>query len=173
MDVEDDNAPRDEPESRQPSVEDLRDLCRHLNDCGARYVVIDGYAMRAAGYDRATMDIDLLIDTSPENEAKVFRALESLPDKAVSELNAGDVAKYVVVRVADEIVIDLMGSAAAIEYAEAAKETVTTHVGGIPVPFASPRLLWRMKKSTHRERDVSDLLFLRDWFRSRGEQPPE
>ena len=41
--------------------------------------------MRAAGYVRQTMDIDLLISTSGDNEARVFKALECLPDKAVSE----------------------------------------------------------------------------------------
>ena len=39
-------------------------------------------------------------------------------------------------------------------------------------PFASPRLLWRMKVVTHREKDAADLLFLRYWFAERGEQPP-
>jgi hypothetical protein len=29
--------------------------------------VIGGFAIRAAGYDRRTMDIDLLIDLSPDN----------------------------------------------------------------------------------------------------------
>ena len=43
---------------------------------------------------------------------------------------------------------------------------------GVPIPFASPRLLWRMKAPTHREKDALDLLFLRQWFAERGEQPP-
>jgi hypothetical protein len=41
-----------------------------------------------------------------------------------------------------------------------------------PIPFASPRLLWRMKVVTHREKDTDDLLFLRQWFAGRGEEPP-
>jgi hypothetical protein len=43
---------------------------------------------------------------------------------------------------------------------------------GVPIPFASPRLLWRMKMVTHREKDAGDLVFLRHWFAERGEQPP-
>jgi hypothetical protein len=46
-------------------------------------------------------------------------------------------------------------------------------VDGVPIPFASPRLLWRMKAVTHREKDNDDLLFLREWFAERGEQPPQ
>ena len=51
-------------------------------------------------------------------------------------------------------------------------ETVVQDVGGVPVPFASPRLLWRMKAVTHREKDRLDLIFLTRWFHARGEQPP-
>jgi hypothetical protein len=40
-------------EAREPSVEDLVDLCRGLDARHARYVVIGGFAIRAAGYDRA------------------------------------------------------------------------------------------------------------------------
>lgn len=32
------------------------------------------------------------------------------------------------------------------------------------IPFASPRLLWRMKVNTHREKDAPDLLFLRQHY---------
>ena len=45
-------------------------------------------------------------------------------------------------------------------------------VDGVPIPFASPRLLWRMKSVTRREKDAEDLLFLRQWFAQRGEEPP-
>ena len=42
-----DDRPSHELESREPSVEDLRDLCRELNQRSARYVVVGGFAMRA------------------------------------------------------------------------------------------------------------------------------
>ena len=83
-----------ELESREPTVEDLRDLCRELNQRGAKYVVIGGFAMRAADYNRTTMDVDLLVATDLENEAKVFSALATLPDNAVRELQPGELQKY-------------------------------------------------------------------------------
>jgi hypothetical protein len=161
-----------ELEPREPTVEDLRDLCRQLNARGAKYVVIGGFAIRAAGYNRRTMDVDLLVATDRDNEARVFAALASLPDKAVCELEPGELERYKVIRVADEVLVDLMASAGGIEYVEAARETVTHEIDDVPVPFASPRLLWRMKAVTHREKDAADLLFLRHWFAQRGEEPP-
>jgi hypothetical protein len=162
-----------ELESREPSVEDLIELCRALNAPGSRYVVVGGFAIRAHGCMRRTGDIDLVIDTALENEALVYRALEVFPDKAVLQLKPGDVSEYGVVRVADEVVVGLMKSGGGIAYAEAAKDVVVRKVQGVPIPFASPRLLWRMKVNTHRAKDQPDLLFLRQYFAEAGETPPE
>ncbi len=148
-------------ESREPSLEDLTGLCAALNAEGARYVVIGGFAVRAAGYDRRTMDIDLLVETSPENEAKVLAAVSQLPDHAAAELEVGEIAEYVVIRVADEIVVDLMQSASGVDYAAAQNEIVVHEVSGVQIPFASPKLLLRMKAGSVRDKDRADVGFLR------------
>ncbi len=163
----------DELVSRAPVEEDLALLCGRLNQLGARYLVCGGFAIIHAGYPRFTGDIDLLIDVDLENEASVFAALEIFPDKAVRQLEPGDVAKYVVCRVADEVLVDLMGSASGIDYTEAAKHIVTREVQGVPIPFASPELLWRMKRHTHREKDRGDLVFLRQLLEAQGITLPE
>lgn len=168
-------ADADAPEplaSREPTAEDLRDLCRELNARGARYIVVGGFAIRAANYLRSTMDIDLIVATDAENEARVIDALATLPDHAARELAPGELMQYTVVRVADEIVVDLMQSAGGIDYAEAAKDVVVREVDGVAIPFASPKLLWRMKVVTGRAKDAGDLVFLRQWFAERGEAPP-
>jgi hypothetical protein len=136
---------------REPTVEDLRNLCHELNRRGAKYAVIGGFAIRAANYIRATMDIDLLVAADPENEAKIYAALSTLPDHAASELMPGELQKYGVIRVADEVVVDIMKSAGGIAYDEASRDLVEVEVDGVPIPFASPGLLWRMKAVTHRE----------------------
>jgi hypothetical protein len=119
----DDRPPDDaDLESREPTVEDLRDLCRALNERGARYVVIGGFAIRAAGYNRRTMDVDLLVADDPDNEARVFSALSTLPDNAVRDLQPGELTQYSVIRVADEIIVDLMRLAGGIGYAAAAAD---------------------------------------------------
>ena len=168
-----DDYPSSELESREPTVEDLRNLCRELNQRGAKYVVIGGFAIRAANYNRRTMDVDLIVAADAENEAKVFSALSTLPDNAVRELQPGELQLYNVIRVADEILVDLMRSAGGIDYEEASKHVVIREIDGVSIPFASPHLLWRMKAVTHREKDAADLFFLRRWFAERGEEPPK
>ena len=79
--------------------------------------------------------------------------------------------------------VDLMKTAGGIDYEEASRDIVIREIGGVPILFASPRLLWRMKAVTHREptgsppgahreKDAPDLFFLRQWFAERGEEPP-
>lgn len=112
-------------------------------------------------------------DLPPHSElAPCEPTVEDLRDLC-RELQPGDLQKYNVIRVGDEILVDLLRSAGGIDYAEAAKEAVVREVDGVPIPFASPRLLWRMKVVTHREKDTDDLLFLRQWFAGRGEEPPQ
>ena len=171
MDVGDAHPPAEGLESREPSIEDLAKLCRDLNELGAKYVVIGGFAVRAAGYDRRTMDIDLLVEPGAENEARVIEAVARLPDHAAAELSPGELAEFVVTRVADEIVVDLMTSASGIAYAEAAREVVVHEVDAVPIPFASPRLLWRMKGASVRDKDAPDVHFLRLLLERSGEPP--
>lgn len=159
--------------SRAPERADVVKLCRELNRNEAEYLIVGGFAIIQAGYPRTTGDVDILLETSPENEAKVFLALESLPDRAVRELKPGEVSQYAVVRVADEITIDLMASACGIDYAGAKDQIVIRVIDDVPIPFASPELLWRMKCHTHREKDAPDLEFLKHWFAANGRPIPE
>ena len=162
-----------ELESREPTLADLCRLCRELNCRQARYLVVGGFAMAALGYNRRTMDVDLLVDTSGDNEVRVLEAVATLADGAARQVKPGEIRQWKVVRVADEIVVDLMQSAGGVDYAMARPCIQARELEGVAVPFASPELLWRMKRPTHREKDIPDLLFLREWFRARGSHPPD
>ena len=61
----------DGPYAREPQVEDLARICRSLNEAGARYLLIGGFAVIARGGARTTKDIDLLVDASPGNVARI------------------------------------------------------------------------------------------------------
>lgn len=92
-------------------------------------------------------------EADADTERRVFFALARLPDRAVDELKPGEVSAYGVIRVDDEIVVALMAEASGFRYADAAVDITTLDVDGVAIPFASPRLLWRMKRSTHRDKD--------------------
>ena len=148
-------------ESRPPTISDLVTLCSALNAEGAIYVVIGGMAMIQAGFVRATVDIDLLIEMSKENQERVRRALMSLPDQAVREMHPDDIERYTVVRIADEFVIDLMGRACGMDFAQAMDGIEQVSIDGVLIPFANPGLMWKPKQ-TGRDKDDLDRMFLRE-----------
>ncbi|MEA1949462.1 MAG: nucleotidyltransferase [Thermodesulfobacteriota bacterium] len=145
---------------RPPAQHDLITLCRELNACGVKYIVIGGMAVVQQGFLRTTEDIDLLLEESRKNQQKVKKALEILPDKAVLEMDDDDLDTYVVVRVVDEIVVDLMLKACGISYNKAIKEVDIVTIKGVDIPFASAELLFKMKQ-TVRQKDEIDRIYLK------------
>lgn len=149
---------------RTPEQTDLAKLCAALNAELARYIVVGGMAIIQQGFLRATEDIDLLLERSRENQSRVLKALEILPDKSVREIEKTDLDEYLVVRVADEIVVDLMLSACGVTYEEAQNDVEMKVIEGVSIPFASANMLLRMKQ-THRDKDMPDRLFLEEKLR--------
>jgi hypothetical protein len=146
--------------TRPPERSDLLRVCAELNRLGAKYIVIGGLAMNELGLVRVTEDIDLLIESSPENQQRVREALRVLPERAIDELGPEeDLRDWVVVRVNDEITVDLMTSACAVTYAEAKDDVVVQLISGVQVPFADCNLMIRLKQG-NREKDRIDLEYL-------------
>lgn len=162
--------PDDSEFTRPPLTADLVELCRKLNALDAEYIVLGGMAINIHGFSRNTEDIDFLIGTDPANEQKFFDVLSDLPDGAAKELKTGEVADYVVVRICDDITVDLMAKACGYDY-DLAKNMITPVViDGVSIPYASPSLLWKTKQ-TYREKDQIDQIFLRKLLEDRGEWP--
>ena len=161
METEDANPP---PQARTPTVEDLAALCRALNEAGAKYILIGGWAIIQHGFGRTTEDIDLLVDASADNFQRLQTALAHLPDGAIREVQPGDLDQYIVVRVCDEIIIDLMKAACGIEYVEASQFIEWKPLQGVEIPLATPELLLRLKQ-TYREKDAMDRQYLTELLR--------
>ena len=54
---------------------DFRDLFAALNDAGARYLIIGGYALAFHARPRFTKDLDVFVEASTDNAQRVYRAL--------------------------------------------------------------------------------------------------
>jgi Nucleotidyl transferase AbiEii toxin, Type IV TA system len=146
--------------TRPPERSDLLQVCAELNRLGAKYIVIGGLAMNELGLVRVTEDIDLLLEPSPENQQRVREALRVLPERAIDELGPEeDLREWVVVRVNDEITVDLMTAACGVVYAEGKDDLITRTIGGVEIPFASRNLMIRLKQG-NREKDRIDLEYL-------------
>ena len=128
-------------------------------------MVVGGFAINGLGFVRATEDIDLLIARDLANQTLVKRALEILPDRAIRKLGDEDIAQWVVVRVNDDITIDLLTEACGLRYEDAAGGIETEEIEGVRIPFAGAQLMLKMKQSP-REKDVVDRNFLQQLIRN-------
>lgn len=158
-----------EPErevTRVPTDADLVSLARELNRLCVAYVVVGGFAINRLGFVRATEDIDLLIARDRANQALLKQALEILPGRAIRELGDEDIAQWVVVRVNDDITVDLMTEACGVRYEDAAGGIEMELIDGVSIPFAGAELMLKMKQSP-REKDAADRSFLQQLIRTR------
>ncbi len=89
-----------------------------------------------------------------------------MPDHAIRELGDEDIAQWVVVRVNDDITVDLMTEACGVRFEDAGGGIETELIDGVPIPFAGAELMLRMKQSG-RERDAADRNFLQQLIRNR------
>ena len=90
----------------------------------------------------------------------IFAGLFNLADGAARGLNPGDFAENVVVKIADEVEVDVSTKAWTVTYAEAIGNAQTTVIGRVQVPYLSLQDLIRSKE-TYREQDRADVERLR------------
>ena len=146
--------------SRIPTLEDLVTLCRQLNTYEVKYVIIGGFAIIRFGYIRATGDIDLLVENSPDNVERIRRALSYLPDGEAHKIRDNDLDQYRVVRVSGEITVDLLGRARDVTYPDASGHIQNDEIEGVRIPYLRPELPIKTKNGI-RPKDVQDRNFLR------------
>lgn len=145
----------------------LTRVCRLLNEAGARYLVIGGHACILHGMVRTTEDVDVLIDPSEENCRRVIEALSNLEDGAARELSPKDILDNVVVKIADDVEVDVSIHAWKVSYTEALTDAQQIEIDGITIPYLGIQTLIASKE-TYREQDAIDRLRLLDLQRQRN-----
>lgn len=141
--------------SRPATLEDLKRLLAALEAEKADYLLIGGYALLAHGYPRATVDIDLLVPARRDAAAPIQRALLILPDRSARDLAPDWFEEGEGIRVADEIVVDLVFRTCGETYDSLKPYEEVIDLDGVPVRTVNLEGLLRTKQS-ERQRDVED-----------------
>lgn len=123
--------------TRPATWNDVATVARHLEEAGAEYALVGGYAIAAHGFNRFSEDIDILVNPSADNSLRWILALGKLPDGAASELLPetdvfADDKRYAI-RINDEFTIDVMPSIAGHTWEEMQPHIVTTTIGGVQI----------------------------------------
>lgn len=141
--------------ARAATVEDLKRLLAALSAEQVDYVLIGGYALHALGYQRATVDIDLLLRPERDQGERVRRALLTLPDRAAEALDPSWFVEGDTIRVADAFVVDLMFNACGESIESLRGHIVTIDVDGVAVRTLDLEGLLKTKQ-TPRDKDRLD-----------------
>lgn len=139
----------------------LAEACGSLNEHGARYVLFGGFAVQLWGVARATKDIDILIEPTTENAARVLAALEDNGGWLAHDLLAEEVARKPVTVVGDLPRVDIMTVAWQVHFAEAIAAARVFEVDGVKIPTASIAHLIASKR-TGRSQDTADIEVLEE-----------
>ena len=141
-------------------LKDLAQVCQRLNQEKVEYLLVGGFAMILHGYERATRDIDFLVDPSVENIERIKTALIDLLPEACTEIRPQDVMENTVVRmVGENIIVDLIKEVGPHNYQSVLKDCFFEEIEGIRIPVGGLDSMIELKKGV-RERDQRDYLFL-------------
>lgn len=135
-------------------------VCSLLNGHSAKYLVIGGHACILHGLVRTTEDVDILVEDSKENLKRVIAALSEMEDAAAKELTPRDLLENVVVKIADEVEVDVSRSAWRISFNDAIASALHVEIDGVDVPYVDLKTLIATKE-TPRERDRADIVGLK------------
>lgn len=141
-------------------LSDILTLAKAFRDHDVSYVVVGGIALNLHGLARATADIDLFVDPSPENIARLRGALmQVFRDPDIEQITADDLSgDYPTIQYGPptgDYHIDLLARlGTAFTFADIEAEEII--VEGVPIKVATAKMLYRMKRDTVRLQDKAD-----------------
>jgi len=138
--------------------QDFIDLLRELCAVEARFMIVGAYAVSFHSHPRTTGDIDVWIEPTPENAAKVIAALSAF-GAPIEDLTATDLATAGLVYqigVAPRR-IDILTSLTGVDFTSAWRHHVIGNLGGIASPIIGRDELIHNKRALGRPRDLADL----------------
>src|SRR5438876_4607933 len=136
-------------------------VCSLLNKHSAKYLVVGARACWLHGYVRATMDVDILVPEDTGNHERIIAALSELQDHAAAELTPQDFVENVVVKIADEVEVDVSTRARRVSYSEAIETSLIAVINEVEVPYVDLKTLIESKR-TQRDQDKVDVQRLLD-----------
>ena len=138
--------------------QDFVDLLRAFIAADVRFLVVGAYALALHGRPRATGDLDVWIDATPENATRVMRALAAfgapLTDVSVDDFSREGVTYQIGVPPGR---IDILTTLTALTFAEAWPGWMRRPFGDVDVDFIGREAFIRNKRATGHTKDLADI----------------
>ena len=142
---------------------DFKEFLRLLLSHRVRFVIVGAHALAAHGKPRFTGDIDVFVEPTKANAARLLGALADF-GFGTAGLRAEDFTQPD--RIAQlghpPVRIDLLTSISGVTFREAWKGRVATRLGGLDVAVLGVRELVKNKRASGRPKDPADVALLED-----------
>jgi hypothetical protein len=138
--------------------QDFVDLLRAFIAADVRFLIVGAYALALHGRPRATGDLDVWINATPENADRVMTALAAF-GAPMTEIRAADFAKPGVtyqIGVAPAR-IDILTDLTGLTFDEAWADRLRRSFGDVDVDFIGRAAFIRNKRATGRHKDLADI----------------
>jgi hypothetical protein len=141
-------------------TDDFRDMVRALIDSGARFLIVGAHALAAHGVPRVTGDLDLWVEGTPENAARVWAALNAFgaPAEALGLREADFSTPDVVAQIGlPPGRIDIMTTISGVVFSDAWARRLPGEFLGVAANFLSRADFVVNKRASGRRKDLDDL----------------
>ena len=140
--------------------EDFRDILFELLSARARFLVVGAHAVAVHGIPRATGDLDIWIDSEPDNVSRVWTALVRFgaPVEAlgVTERDLAHPGMIVQLGLPPRR-IDILTTVTGVAFEAAWNSRITRQADDLEVPFIGRSALLENKRATGRPKDFADI----------------
>ncbi len=134
----------------------LLDVFRSFHDHDVRYVVIGGIATVLHGVPRATFDLDVLIEATPENAARLLAALLAAGLGTAALTSAEELLAHEITIFKDRVRVDVQTHTPGLSFSEAWERREVVSYREQPFFILSRADLIRSKRAAGRPIDLAD-----------------
>jgi len=137
---------------------DFVDLLRAFIAADVRFLIVGAYALALHGRPRATGDLDVWVDATPENAARVMSALQEFGAPVDQIVESDFAAPGVVYQIGvPPGRIDILTQLTGLTFAEAWPDRLLTPFGNLEAPFIGRAAFLKNKRATGRAKDLGDI----------------
>jgi hypothetical protein len=140
--------------------DDFRDFIHAMNNHNVEYILVGGYAVILHGYRRVTGDMDIWVNRTKENYAKLSHAfaqfglsLFDMTEQKFLDTETADVFSYGRPPVSIDIITKLKG----VEFDNAFSQAQVFNEEGLMIRFIHLNNLIEAKKAAGRHKDLDDI----------------
>ncbi len=138
----------------------LRDVFSSLHNHRVKYVVIGGIAAVLHGVPRATFDVDMLIEATPENAQRLLDAFLDAKLGTAALVTAEELLAHEITIFQDRVRIDVQTATPGLNFASAYERRVTITYEGQDFYILSKADLIAAKRAAGRPKDLEDVRLL-------------